>query len=65
MVIVYGDKINDFTPFRFTNIHIRNNSSSTQVRKYALVIARFRERYDQYFPSFSHFADLFHEPLGE
>ena len=32
---------------------------------YALVIARFRVQYDQYFPSFSYFADLFHEPLGE
>ena len=25
---------------------------------YALVIARFRVQYDQYFPSFSHFTDL-------
>ena len=33
--------------------------------KYALVIARFRVQYGQYFPSFSYFADLFHEPLGE
>ena len=49
MVIVYGDKINDFIPLRFTNIHIRNNLSSTQVRKYALVIARFRERYTNIF----------------
>ena len=32
---------------------------------YALVIARFRVQYGQYFPSFSYFADLFHEPLGE
>ena len=30
-----------------------------------LVIARFRVQYGQYFPSFSYFADLFHEPLGE
>ena len=34
-------------------------------KKYALVIARFRVQYGQYFPSFSYFADLFHEPLGE
>ena len=33
--------------------------------KYALVIARFRVQYGQYFLSFSYFADLFHEPLGE
>ena len=32
---------------------------------YALVIARFRVQYDQYFPNFSCFAELFHEPLGE
>ena len=32
---------------------------------YALVIARFRVQYDQYFSSFSYFADLFDEPLGE
>ena len=32
---------------------------------YALVIARFGVQYGQYFPSFSYFADLFHEPLGE
>ena len=28
--------------------------------QYALVIAWFRVQYDQYFPSFSYFADLFH-----
>ena len=33
--------------------------------KYALVIARFRVQYGQYFLSFSYFADLFHEHLGE
>ena len=33
--------------------------------KYTLVIARFRVQYDQYFLSFSNFADLFHEFLGE
>ena len=33
--------------------------------KKALVIARLRVQYDQYFPSFSYFADLFHKPLGE
>ena len=33
--------------------------------KYTLVIARFRVQYDQYFLSFSNFADLFHESLGE
>ena len=32
---------------------------------YALVIARFRVQYGQYFPSLSYFADLFHEPLGK
>ena len=36
-----------------------------KLKKYALVIARFRVQYGQYFPSFSYFADLFHEPLGE
>ena len=30
-----------------------------------LVIARFRVQYDQYFPSLSYFADLFHELLGQ
>ena len=35
------------------------------LQQYALVIARFRVQYGQYFPSFSYFADLFHEPLGE
>ena len=30
-----------------------------------LLIARFRVQHYQYFPSFSYFADLFHEPLGE
>ena len=34
-------------------------------KKYALVIARFRVQYGQYFPSFSYFANLFHEPLVE
>ena len=33
--------------------------------KYALVIARFRVQYGQYFLSFSYFSYLFHEPLGE
>ena len=33
--------------------------------KYAIVIPRFRVRYDQCFPSLSYFAGLFHEPLGE
>ena len=32
--------------------------------RYALVIARFRVQYGQYFPSFSYFADVFHKPLG-
>ena len=32
---------------------------------YALVIPQFRVQYDQYFPSFSYCADLFHEPSGE
>ena len=27
-------------------------------------MARFRVQYAVYFPSFSYFADLFHEPLG-
>ena len=27
----------------------------------ALVIARFRVQYDQYFPNFPYFADLFHQ----
>ena len=30
-----------------------------------LVIAWLRVQYDQYFPSFSYFSDLFHEPLGQ
>ena len=33
--------------------------------KYALVSRWFQLQYDQYFLSFSYFADLFHEPLGE
>ena len=28
--------------------------------QYALVIARFQEQYDKYFPSFSYFANLLH-----
>ena len=32
---------------------------------YILVIARFRVQHDQHFPSFSYFANLFHETLGE
>ena len=32
---------------------------------YALVIARFRVQYGQYFRSFSYFADLFHNPLSK
>ena len=28
-----------------------------------IFIAQFSEQYDQYFPSFSYFADLFHEPF--
>ena len=35
------------------------------ILKYALVISRFRVQYDQYFPSFWYFADLFHKPVGE
>ena len=31
---------------------------------YSLVITRFQVQYDQYYPSFSYFANLFHEPLG-
>ena len=33
--------------------------------KYALVITRFREQYDRYFPSLSYFTVLFHESLGK
>ena len=33
--------------------------------EYAFVIARFPVQCDQYFPSFSYFADSFHEPLGK
>ena len=32
---------------------------------YVLVIPRFGVQYHQYFPSFSHLADLLHESLGE
>ena len=35
------------------------------IYRLALVIIRFRVQYDQYFASFSYFANLFHEPLGE
>ena len=41
-----------------------NKVGSLDIR-YALVIARLRVQYGQYFPRFSYFADLFHEPLGE
>ena len=34
-------------------------------KQYGLVFARFRVQSDQYFPGFSYFAGLFHEPLGE
>ena len=47
---------------------LRYDISKYQLQKYqryALVIARFRVQYGQYFPSFPYFADLFHEPLGE
>ena len=30
-----------------------------------LVVAGFQVQYDQYFPSFPDFADLFHEPLDK
>ena len=42
-----------------------NAKSLAAYAKYTLVITRFRVQYDQYFPSFSYFADLFHYPLGE
>ena len=45
--------------WKFVNLNL------TFYVQYALVIARFRVQYDQYFPSFSYFPDLFHEPLGE
>ena len=45
----------------WSSICIQDNLYS----RYALVIARFRLQHDQYFPNFSYFADLFHEPLGE
>ena len=32
---------------------------------YALLITWFGVQYDQYFPSFSYFAVLFHKPLGK
>ena len=41
---------------------LRYDISKYQLQKYqryALVIARFRVQYGQYFPSFSYFADLF------
>ena len=44
----------------FSNMLIKKNAI-----KHALVIARFRVQHGQYFPSFSYFANLFHEPLGE
>ena len=44
---------------------MRNKSAEQKAKSYALAIARFRVQYDQYFPSFSYFADLLHEPLGE
>ena len=31
---------------------------------YALVITRFLPQYDQYFPSFLYFVNLFHEPFA-
>ena len=46
---------------------LRYDISKYQLQKYqryALVIARFRVQYGQYFPSFSYFADVFHKPLG-
>ena len=33
--------------------------------RHVLVIVQFRVQYDQYFLSFSYFADLFHEPISE
>ena len=45
----------------WSSIYIHDNFYS----RYALVIARFRLQHDQYFPSFSYFADLFHGPLDE
>ena len=46
---------------------LRYDISKYQLQKYqryALVIAWFRVQYGQYFPSFSYFADVFHEPLS-
>ena len=43
---------------------IENLDTVKYPNRYALVIARFRVQYDQFFPSFSYFADLFHGPLG-
>ena len=43
----------------------RLSKNQQNLKKYALVIARFWVQYGQYFPSFSYFADLFHKPLGE
>ena len=46
---------------------LRYDISKYQLQKYqryALVIARFRVQYGQYFPGFSYFADVFHESLG-
>ena len=46
---------------------LRYDISKYQLQKYqryALVIARFRVQYGQYLPSFSYFADVFHESLG-
>ena len=50
---------------KFTQDWIYYSIRKYELEKYALVIARFRVQYGQYFPSFSYFIDLFHEPLGE
>ena len=39
--------------------------NNVTVAKLVIVVARFRVHHDKYFTSFSYFANLFHEPLGE
>ena len=50
----------------YKNFYFRQDLDLCKLLKNkALVTAQFQAQHDQYFPSFSNFADVFHELLGE
>ena len=59
-------RISHFLRTYFTSLQASEITVKYEKReKHTLVIAQFRVQCDQYFPSFSYFANSFHEPLGE